>query len=129
MIFFFFCFDTTHGLKNVFNNFHSRRIFNYPYSDQVLTANFDHLQEILKIESTQSLRAAHKLSQGLLNPTSVSKVSAKHALGKKFVFQNNDRYYIILKLCKLSKCMYLFRVFFLYTYLHKPISISTYIVY
>ena len=86
--FLFLLFDTTHGLKNVFNNFHVREVFKYPDENGVIKkASFNDLNQIYKLESSQSLRAAHKLTAESLNPSSASKVSPKHALGENiFMF-------------------------------------------
>ena len=80
----FLLFDSTHNLKNVFNNFHVRQVFRYPTFDGNLTekAVFCDLVSIYKNESGQSLRRAHKLTKDILNPSSASKVSPTHALGK-----------------------------------------------
>lgn len=80
----FLLFDSTHNLKNVFNNFHVRQVFRYPTLDgnSIDKACFRDLVSIYKNESGQSLRRAHKLTKDILNPSSTSKVSPKHALGK-----------------------------------------------
>ena len=74
--------DTTHCLKNVFNNFHIRETLRYPTEDGSEKARFSDLKAIFHMESSQSLRRAHKLTAEILNPTSTSKVSPKYALGK-----------------------------------------------
>ena len=77
--------DTTHILKNVFNNFHVRRNLDYPCPDSLNAsahAHYDDLKTIVAREAQQGLRGAHKLSRTILAPTSIGKVSAKYALGK-----------------------------------------------
>ena len=82
--FLFLLYDGTHCIKNFFNYFHVRRKFRSfnIESNVVEEASFKHLEKIYQLESAQSLRSAHKLSSATLYPTSISKVSAKHALGE-----------------------------------------------
>lgn len=102
--FLFLMFDVTHGLKNVFNNFHVRQVFKYPDTNGVIKkASFNDLNEIYKLESSRPLRAAHKLTAESLNPSSASKVSPKHALGKSTVFMN---LFIGVTVCFPCRCMY-----------------------
>ena len=79
----FLLFDSTHNLKNMFNNFHIRQVFRFPtYDGDIKEARFQELMKVYKNECNQSLRRAHKLSRKILEPSSVSKVSPNHALGK-----------------------------------------------
>lgn len=79
----FLLFDSTPCIKNVFNNFHTRRTFTFiGTNDTPEKAHFNDLNRICTLESGQAVRGAHKLSHSILNPTSTSKVSPKHALGK-----------------------------------------------
>lgn len=78
-------YDTTHLLKNFFGNFHVRRNLEYPCPDSYDSsahAHFHDLEFIGANEARQGLRGAHKLRRTILTSTSVSKVSAKYALGK-----------------------------------------------
>ena len=82
--FLFLLYDVTHIIKNFFNNFHVRKhfVFQNFEKNEIQNANFKDLEKIVSTESSQSLRAAHRISAAILNPTSISKISAKHALGE-----------------------------------------------
>lgn len=68
----------------MFNNFHVRETFKYPDGNgDIQKASFNDLNQIYKLESSRSLRAAHKLTAESLNPSSAAKVSPKHALGER----------------------------------------------
>ena len=77
----FLIFDPVHDIKNVYNNFHSRSVFVCPPMDRNLptgcTAKFQHLVDLHSLESTMSLRKAHKLNPSVLDPKSIEKTSVK----------------------------------------------------
>lgn len=79
----FLLFDSTHNLKNIFNNFHVRQKFRFPTLEgAVKKAYFQDLVSVYKREGNQPLRRAHKLTKDILHPSSISKVSPKYALGE-----------------------------------------------
>jgi hypothetical protein len=92
----FLLFDMTHNIKNVFNNYESRRIFilpppspplstflglpnDYALNPTTITANFDHIQQLYSMEADKPVKAAHKLKRSCFNPTSIEKTSVKFA--------------------------------------------------
>ena len=80
----FLIFDPVHDLKNVYNNFQSRKIFNCPpmisMLDNECSANFNHIVELYNFELTMSLRKAHKIGLSTLDPKSIEKTSTKLAV-------------------------------------------------
>ncbi len=79
----FLIFDPVHNLKNVYNNFQSRKVFNCPTFGQNLpdgcTANFNHVIELFNLEATAVLKKSNKLSTAVLYPKSIEKTSVKLA--------------------------------------------------
>jgi len=80
----FLLFDPVHTLKNVYNNFQRREVFECPLMERNLphgcTANFRHIAELYNMESTLSLKKAHKLGPATLNPRNIEKTSVKLAV-------------------------------------------------
>jgi hypothetical protein len=86
----FLLFDSTHNVKNVFNNFERRRIFTCPplphsvsssttEQPTAFTANFQHVEDLFVLEKDKPVKAAHKLTKATFNPTSIQKTSVKFA--------------------------------------------------
>lgn len=77
----FLMFDSTHDLKNVYNNFQKRKHFECPEFRPQLPdgckANFNHIVDLYNHEASSSLKKAHKLSPAVLNPKSIEKTSMK----------------------------------------------------
>jgi hypothetical protein len=75
--------DPIHDLKNVYNNFQSRKLFHCPQMTLNLpngcTANFQHIVDLFNMESTMSLKKGHRLTPAALEPKSIEKVSVKLA--------------------------------------------------
>ena len=75
----FLIFDPVHDLKNVYNNFQSRKVFKCPTFDRNLPngchADFNHIVGLYNLEASSSLKKAHKLSPAALNPKSIEKTS------------------------------------------------------
>lgn len=69
--------DPTHTIKNVYNNFQKRISFRFPTGLPFSHANFNHIKELYDLESTMSVRMAHKLSRIVLSPTNIQRASAK----------------------------------------------------
>ena len=81
----FLSFDPTHNLKNVFNNWTSKKIFKLPpgpISTEQTTSKFKDIQELYALEETKPLRIAHKLNQTSLAPNNIQKTSPRHVLGE-----------------------------------------------
>ena len=80
----FLVFDPTHIIKNVYNNFHTRRVFKLPatlsFMPKTVTASFSDVEAVYNIECHKPLRIAYKLSETVLNPKSIEKVNVKLAL-------------------------------------------------
>ena len=80
----FLLFDPVHTLKNVYNNFQRRGTFECPPMERNLpngrSANFKHVTELFNMESTLSLKKAHKITPASLNPRNIEKTSVKLAV-------------------------------------------------
>ena len=76
-------FDPVHDLKNVYNNFQSRKVFECPeFGENLPTgcrADFNHIAQVYHFESSAALKKAHKLTPSVLNPRSIEKTSVKLA--------------------------------------------------
>jgi len=79
----FLIFDPVHDIKNVYNNFLSRKIFNCPPFVGNLPngckAKFQDVVDLYNMEATMSLKKAHRLSPATLDPKSIEKTSVKLA--------------------------------------------------
>ena len=88
----FLIFDPVHDLKNVYNNFQSRKLFECPTMTSNLptgcTAHFQHVIDLYNLESAMSLKKAHRLSSAALQPKSIEKTSVKLATA---VFSDSTR--------------------------------------
>lgn len=71
--------DPTHTIKNLYNNFQRRVHFEFPKGFSFTTANFNHVKSLYELESSMSLRMAHKLNKAVLAPTNIQRASAKLA--------------------------------------------------
>jgi len=80
----FLIFDPVHTMKNVYNNFQSRKQFECPAMALNLpngcTADFSHIVDLFQLESTMSLKKAHRLTPATLQPRSIEKTSVKLAV-------------------------------------------------
>jgi len=80
----FLIFDPVHTIKNVYNNFQRRKVFQCPSLAHNLSdgcsADFNHVVALYTHESTMALKKAHKLSPATLNPRSIEKTSVKLAV-------------------------------------------------
>ena len=80
----FLIFDPVHTIKNVYNNFQGRKVFECPPMDHNLptgcTADFSHIVQLFQMESTMSLKKAHRLTPSTLHPRSIEKTSVKLAV-------------------------------------------------
>ena len=80
----FLIFDPVHNLKNVYNNFQSRKIFECPpmgdnFHDGCRAA-FSDVRDLYDFESTMSLKKAHSLKFAALDLKSIEKTSVKLAV-------------------------------------------------
>ena len=77
----FLMFDTTHNMKNIYNNFLNRQIFHFFKDGDVepTVVNFSDIVSLYNYEQNRSLKLAHKLNKTVLNPASIQKVSVKLA--------------------------------------------------
>jgi len=77
-------FDPVHAIKNVYNNFQSRKVFECPPMERNLPegshADFKHVTELYNKEATMSLKKAHRLTPATLQPKSIEKTSVKLAV-------------------------------------------------
>ena len=76
----FLLIDSTHTIKNIYNNFQKRKKFVFHRHCEFSHANFKYIEDLYNVESAMSLRLAHKLSERVLNPTSIQRTSAKLAM-------------------------------------------------
>jgi len=88
----FLLFDPVHSIKNVYNNFQSRKVFECPPMERNLPtgccANFNDITELYKKESTMALKKAHRLTPSSLDPKSIEKTSVRLAVA---VFSESTR--------------------------------------
>ena len=79
----FIVFDPTHNMKNVYNNFISRKVFVCPLFPSFFpcetTAKFDDLYQVYENERTKILKLAPRLNSSVLWPTNLEKVNVKLA--------------------------------------------------
>ena len=77
-------FDPTHIVKNIYNNFLSKRVFKLPTMPPLIpntiTARFDDIVAIHNHECQKPLKIAHCLTDTVLLPKTKEKVSVKLAL-------------------------------------------------
>ena len=85
-------FDPVHAVKNLYNNFQSRKLFECPPIPPTLpagcTAQFRHIIDLHTLESGMLLKKAHRLTPAALNPKSIEKTSVKLATS---VFSESTR--------------------------------------
>ena len=88
----FLIFDPVHWIKNLYNNFQSRKVFESPPMERNLptgcSANFKHITELHGRESTMALKKAHRLTPATLEPKSIEKTSVRLAVA---VFNESTR--------------------------------------
>jgi len=88
----FLIIDPVHTLKNIYNNFQSRKVFHCPALDDDLpdgcAADFHHIVELYNHEECMSLKKAHQLRPSTLQPKSIEKTSVKLAVS---VFSDSTR--------------------------------------
>ena len=81
-----------HDLKNVYNNFQSRKEFKCPLMSRNLPAGchaqFQHIEELYNLEADMTLKKARKLTPAALQPKSIEKTSVKLATS---VFSESTR--------------------------------------
>ena len=79
----FLIFDPVHDIKNLYNNFQSRKVFSCPPFGQNLLdgchASFQHIVDLYNMEASLSLKKAHKLTPSALAPKSIEKTSVRLA--------------------------------------------------
>jgi len=79
----FLLFDTTHNVKNIYNNFERKKNFEIPSFPGILSQNispdFSHCVKLYELEKGKPIKYAHKLRKNFLNPKSIEKVSVKPA--------------------------------------------------
>lgn len=76
----FLIFDPTHNMKNIYNNFQKRRIYECPAMPRhfsPLKADFADIEAVYEIESSKPLKIAHRLSQSVIKPKNIEKSSVK----------------------------------------------------
>lgn len=76
-------FDPVHDMKNVYNNFQHRKLFECPAMSPILAesckADFSHINALYELEAAKPLKKAYKLTPAVLNPKSIEKTSVKLA--------------------------------------------------
>ena len=80
----FLIFDPTHIVKNIYNNFLSKRVFKLPTMPllipNTITARFDDIVAVHNYECQKPLKIAHCLTDTVLQPKTIEKVNVKLAL-------------------------------------------------
>jgi len=102
----FLIFDPVHTIKNVYNNFQSRKIFECPAMQRNLphgcSADFNHVCQLHHKESTITLKKAHKLSQATLDLKSMEKISVRLAISV-FSESTHDALQFYAAICIMTK--------------------------
>lgn len=79
----FLLFDPVHNIKNVYNNFCSKKVFECPSNEEFLpngcVARFEHIVELYNTEQSKSLKKANLLSASVIDPKSIEKTSVSLA--------------------------------------------------
>lgn len=77
-------FDPTHNLKNLYNNFQSRKLFKCPAFPPLLekpsTASFNDIESVYTYELDKPLKMAYKLHASVLQPKSIEKTNVQLAV-------------------------------------------------
>ena len=84
----FLLFDPTHIVKNIYNNFLTKKVFKIPMLSPILsqnlTAKLSDVKNVydldIDLERHKPLRIAHKLTETVLNPKRIKKVNLKLAM-------------------------------------------------
>ena len=100
----FLLFDTTHNMKNIYNNWVCRSTFKMPKVNEDLgllipsdrVVNFKHIKSVFEKEETSIVKVAHALKENALHPTNIQKVSPKFALCKLKPLINSFSFHFIL---------------------------------
>ena len=74
----FLTFDTTHNVKNLFNNWDKKKEFKFSQSEGPI-ANIGHLKEICTAEIGRPIKIAPQLNLNIFSPSSIQKTSTKFA--------------------------------------------------
>lgn len=90
----FLLFDTTHNMKNIYNNWVSRKMFKMPNVNDELgdlipsdvIVSFNHIKHLYEKEETNVIKVAHALRENALHPSNIQKISPKLALCKLLFF-------------------------------------------
>ena len=91
----FLLFDFTHNLKNMFNNFVTRKRYHVPEiananAQHILggecLAQFEHINRLYALEEHKPLRIAFTLKKASLNPSNIARTSPQHASSNWFCF-------------------------------------------
>ena len=71
--------DAVHTMKNVYNNFLSKKMFECPpfCGQSIGKPKFEHIHKIYEMERGKPLKIAHKLSYKVLFPTAIQKTNVK----------------------------------------------------
>lgn len=76
--------DPTHNIKNLYNNFQARKVFECPIMKDNLpdgcVAKFSDIIELHNLETPMALKKAHKQTPYVLDPRNVEKTSVKLAV-------------------------------------------------
>ena len=80
----FLIFDPTHVIKNIYDNFQSKRIFQLPRLEPLvannITARFSDIEEVHNNEYHKPSKIAHKLTETVMKPKTIEKVNVKLAM-------------------------------------------------
>ena len=80
----FLLFDPTHIVKNIYNNFLSRRVFTMPaippLVPNAVSAKFSDIETVYSKECHKPLKHAYKLTETVLKPKAFKKVNVKLAM-------------------------------------------------
>ena len=77
----FLLFDTVHNLKNIYNNFLKKKMFECPdfRGEAIGTPCFDDIVELYHLELGKPVKMAHKLNEKMLHPSAIEKTNVSLA--------------------------------------------------
>lgn len=76
----FLVFDSVHIFKNFYNNFLNRRFFSCPaFEEEEISAKYEHVEQLYKLEMGHSVKYAHKLSDKVIAPQPIERTKVQLA--------------------------------------------------
>jgi len=73
-------FDSTHNIKNFYNNLVNKKEFTYPDGPSTSQCKLEHLSQLMEEETPMTLKLAPHLSNRFIDPSNFERLSTKPAL-------------------------------------------------